>query len=357
MIILKNILLRFFLSIAIGLEGVQLLWGQAADVVPVGVVERLAVREQVVVEGAIEAVMQARVAPEVAGRVIEMRVDAGSRVKAGQVLVVLDDSSVRQEVAAARARLAQADANLANARAEWERAQSLFAQKFISESRLDSARTALNAAQAERNAAAAQLARAEAGLAYTQVKAPFDGVVAERFANVGDMAQPGQPLLLLYQPGALRAVAQVPQERLRQLGQPLAARVEVAGQTTAWQASSVTVLPAVDPRTQTQTVRADLPKGAGEGVVPGAFARIELSASGAERLVVPAQAVLRRGELTAVYLETAAGWRLRQVRLGEPIEEGRRFLVLAGLAAGDRVALDPVRAGLVAAQHAAGGAR
>jgi len=336
-------------------------WAQSESnlpgAVPVGVVERLAVRERVVAEGAIEAVLQARVAPEVPGRVVEMRVDAGSRVKAGQVLAVLDDSSIRQEVAAARARLAQAEANLSNARAEWERAQNLFAQKFISESRLDSARTALNAAQAERNAAAAQLARAEAGLAYTQVKAPFDGVVAERFVNQGDMAQPGQPLLLLYQPGALRAVAQVPQERIRQLGQPLAASIEVAGQNEVWQALGVTVLPAVDPRTQTQTVRADLPRNAGDRLVPGTFARLEITASGAERLVVPASAVLRRGELTAVYVQQEGGWRLRQVRLGSSVDDGARFLVLAGLVQGDRVALDPVKAGLLAAQGYSGGGR
>ncbi|MFN4022463.1 MAG: efflux RND transporter periplasmic adaptor subunit [Hydrogenophilus thermoluteolus] len=319
----------------------------------VGVVERQQVRERIVAEGVIEAVLQARVAPEVAGRIVEVRVDAGTKVKAGDLLFVLDDTAVRQEVAAARARLAQAEANLAQARAEWERAKNLFAQKFISESRLDSARTALDAAQAERNAAQAQLARAEAALAYTQVKAPFDGIVAERYGNQGDMAQPGQPLLLLYQPGALRAVAQVPQERIRALGQPLAARVEVPGQARAWNATAVTVLPAVDPKTQTQTVRADLPPDAGDGLVPGTFARMEISAAGGERLVVPTQAILRRGELTAVYVETANGWRLRQVRLGDRVDEAH-VQVLAGLAAGDRVALDPVKAGLIAAQAARG---
>ena len=323
---------------------------EKVDDVPVGVVERQVVRERVAAEGVIEAVMQARVAPEVAGRVVEVRVDAGSKVKAGEILFVLDDSAVRQEVAAARARLAQAEANLTQARAEWERTKNLFEQKFISESRLDSARTALNAAQAERNAAQAQLARAEAGLAYTQVKAPFDGVVAERYANKGDMAQPGQPLLLLYQPGALRAVAQVPQERIRSLGQPLAAEIEVPGQQHRWNATAVTVLPAVDPKTQTQTVRADLPKGAGDALVPGTFARIEISAAGAERLVVPERAILRRGELTAVYLQTDGGWRLRQVRLGDRVDE-HHLQVLAGLAAGDRVALDPVKAGLIASRE------
>ncbi|MCX7945369.1 MAG: efflux RND transporter periplasmic adaptor subunit [Hydrogenophilus sp.] len=317
--------------------------------IPTGLVERLTVRERVTAEGVIEAVLEAKVAAEVPGRVVEVRVDAGERVRAGQVLFVLDDASIRQEVAAARARLAQAEANLTNARAEWERTKNLFAQKFISESRLDSARTALNAAEAERNAAAAQVARAEAGLAYTQVKAPFDAVVAERLANKGDMAQPGQPLAVLFQPGAMRAVAQVPEERVKRLGQPLTATVEVPAVNRTWVATVVTVLPSVDPRTQTRSVRADLPADAGQVLVPGSFARVELSAAGGERLVVPQQAVIRRGELTAVYVATERGWRLRQVRLGETVAENR-VQVLAGLAEGDRVALDPVKAGLAVAK-------
>ncbi len=312
--------------------------------IPEGIVERIAVRERASVEGVIEAHLEARIAAEVAGRVLEVRTDAGKNVKAGEVLFVLDDASIRQEVAAARARLAQAEANLANARSEYARAQELFAQKFISASRLDAAKSALDAAVAERNAAAAQLARAEAGLAYTQVRAPFSGVIAQRLVNQGDMAQPGMPLALIYQPGAMRAVADVPQERLRQLGQPLEARVEVPSAAAEFVATAVVVLPDVDPRTQTQRLRAELPKEASH-LVPGTFARVHLSGQGTQRLVIPEAAILRRGELTAVYVATPQGWRLRQVRLGERID-GERVQILSGLQEGDRVALDPVRAAM-----------
>jgi multidrug efflux pump subunit AcrA (membrane-fusion protein) len=113
------------------------------------------------------------------------------------------------------------------------------------------------------------------------------------------------------------------------------------------------VLPAADPRTHTVTARVYLPDNQ-PGILPGMFARAHFVTGKAKKLLVPAAAVLRRGEVTAVYvIDEKSAARLRQVRLSEPFTVGGQtpggfHEVLAGLSAGEKVALDPVKAGITA---------
>ena len=129
--------------------------------------------------------------------------------------------------------------------------------------------------------------------------------------------------------------------------------VELGGHRVA--AARTTVLPAADPGTRTTEIRLDLPESV--AATPGQFAHVHFAlamAASAPRLSVPAAAILRRSELTAVYVKTTGGrFQQRQVRLGEELPEGR-VEVLAGLRAGENVALDPVKAGLEAVAPAAG---
>jgi hypothetical protein len=114
----------------------------------------------------------------------------------------------------------------------------------------------------------------------------------------------------------------------------------------------VTVVPAADPRTHTTRVRIELPEDV-RGVYPGVFARAHFVVGSAPRLLVPREAVLRRSEVTAVYVIDAKGYpQLRQVRLGAAADE-QSVEVLAGLKAGERVALDPVKAGMQTAPKGA----
>ena len=125
--------------------------------------------------------------------------------------------------------------------------------------------------------------------------------------------------------------------------------------TAQWVApSSRSVMPAADPVSQTIEWRLELPTAAVRGVVPGQQVRVRFVGGQAQRVVVPAAAVLRRGELTAVYVATPTGFALKAVRLGA--DHGSAGIeVLAGLGPDDRVALDPVRAGLAGARAAAAG--
>lgn len=296
-------------------------------------------------DAVVEAVRQTVVSAQVPGAVVALHVKAGDRVKSGQVLMRLDARAAAHQAGAAAAQVQAARAAQDAATREFERQKQLFQEKYISQAALDRAEAQYKATHAQ---AAAQLSLA--GAAQTEssfyvVKAPYEGIVAEVSVVLGDMAMPGRPLLTVYDPAVLRVTAAVPQSAAPRAGGAL--QVELPGTASAriapvrWQ-----VLPTTDPATHTVQLRADLPPGT--QAAPGMFSRVWLpgAATSAPRLSVPVTAVVRRAELTAVYV-LAEGGRplLRQVRLG-PVD-GSQVEVLAGLAAGERVVVDPQAAAKV----------
>ncbi|KAA3653427.1 MAG: efflux RND transporter periplasmic adaptor subunit [Proteobacteria bacterium] len=314
-------------------------------------VERAPVEVLHVAEGVVEAVSSATIAAQVQGRIIDVKADAGDRVRAGQVLMRIDASEANQAVAGAAASVAQAQATYINAQAEWQRNVALREKGFVSQAVVDQAVATMKAAQAGLKAAQAGRGQAVTVRDFTTIVAPLAGVVAERHAEAGEMAQPGRPLLTVYDPAQLRVVAQLPQSVAQGVSNaPLAADIILTGTDGRVRAAQVMLVPSADPRTHTMEVRALLPATV-SGVVPGQFARLLLQLGATPRLTVPGAAVLRRGEVTAVYVQTDAGFRLRQIRPGEVLPDGR-IEILAGLNAGDRVALDPVRASLLRHQNA-----
>jgi len=306
-------------------------------------------------EATIEAVNQVTLSAQLAGRVVELRVDAGDPVTTGERLLRIDASEASQALAGADAAVAQARAGLANARAEYDRVRTLAERGFISESGVDQTRTAFEAAEAQLRAAQAGRGQAGVVLGYADIAAPLTGIVAERHVEPGEMAQPGMRLLTVFDPAAMRAVVDVPQSRLAGI-EPgsLIASVELPDSGRRLQATRVTVMPAADARTHTLRIRIDLPADL-DGVMPGAFARVYFTAGDTTRIVVPASAVLRRSEVTGVYVvDPRTAFSLRQIRLGQPLDDGM-VEVLAGLNGGEEIALDPIQAGIVVrAARAAG---
>jgi len=295
-------------------------------------------------DGIVEAVRQSTVAAQIAGRIVELRADAGDRVAKGQVLARIDEREAAQVVASNEAQIARATADLANAKANLDRNRKLLERQYISQAAVDRSQAEHDAALAALAAAKAGTGAAAAARSYTLIAAPFAGVIAERSVALGEMAQPGRALFTLFDPAELRVVASVPEDviaRIRPRG--AAAELPALGRTVP--ATSVTVLPAADARTHTKLVRLDLPDGAAtRGAYPGMFARALFPTGSAQKLVIPERAVARRSEVAGVYVVTPAGEiRFRQLRLGERTADGA-IEVLAGLRAGEQVALDPVAA-------------
>ena len=291
-------------------------------------------------EALVEAVQQAEVGAQVAGRVLEVKADAGKSVRKGELLMRID---AREAEEAARAAAAQ----YANARLNYERSKTLKDQKFLSQAAVDKARADFDAASANRAAAGASQSHAS-------ILSPITGIVARRHAELGDMATPGKPLFTIYEPAGLRVTASVPQYRLKEMRSVKTARVEFPEMGKWVDATSVTLLPTADAMTHVSQVRVNLPPMT--EAMPGMFARVHFVVGQAEKLTVPAAAVVRRGEVAAVYVQAADGQLgLRQLRLGDAVGQGE-IEVLAGLVSGDKVVIDPIKAGIAlkSAQPAAG---
>ena len=306
-------------------------------------------------EGVVEAVRQSTLAAQVAGRVVELAVKAGDTVRAGQLLVRVDARTADQAVAASLSQVAEAEANLANARRKYERNRDLLAQKFVSQAALDQAEAEYKAAQAQVAALKAGAVQASAQQSYTTITAPYAGVVAATSVEVGDMATPGRELVTVFDPRELRVVATVPQATLTLWKRDLPIVVEVPALRKVLTPTRVTVIPLADAKTHTVRVRLDLPPT--EGMLPGQFARASFPVGTVRAIAVPASALVRRGELTAVYVVGADGRPLlRQVRTGETHANGPAgplVEILSGLAAGERIAANPVQAGLGTARATA----
>jgi RND family efflux transporter MFP subunit len=320
-------------------------------------VQSSAVASGTVLEGVIQAVKQSTVAAQTSGRIATFTAKAGDRVRAGQVLATIDDREAQVGLQHAQAQVTQADAELRNAQANMERTRNLQTQGFVSMAALDTADAQFQSAKAQRAQAAASSRQSALAQGYTRVTAPLDGWVLQTFAQAGDLAVPGSPLLVVYAPQPLRAVVQVPASRSQAVRQSKQTSVLVENGQGVQSIAPLNRLevPSSDPVSQTTEWRMDLPAKEAAALLPGQQVRVSFvgdnQAAGPATLRVPAAAVVRRGELNAVYVASGKGFALRAVRLGREAADGVE--VLAGLRAGEVVATEPVRAAQAGAVSAA----
>ncbi len=279
------------------------------------------------VTGQVTAVSHATLSSKVQGTIEEIRVREGAEVSKDQVLVVLDSRDLRANVA-------RAEADVENRRAHLARIQELFRRESASKQDLDDATRAYKVAEAERRSAAAQLR-------YTVIKAPFNGVVTEKKAEIGELTTPGRPLLRLEDPNRLRIEATVAESDLKAVshGDRIPVVIDALG-GSALSGTVAQIIPAGDPQTHTFLVKVDVPKA--PGLKSGMFGRLLLVKGSSETLVVPASAVMERGPLTGVF---AVGEdhiaRLRWVKVGRRFDN--QVEVLAGANAGENVLLQAAK--------------
>lgn len=292
-------------------------------------------------DGVVEAVQQADLSAQTAGRVTVVNVDVNDHVAAGAVLLRL--TAVEQQAGAntARAQLQAAEASAREAQANYQRYAALAAGQFVSRAQIDQARTARDSAVAARDAARAQLAQAGQQTEYTVVRAPFAGILSARRVEPGETVVPGQALMSMYAPGALRIEVQVPQSDAVAIRDAGKAQVALADGRVV-DAAEVTVFPAADPATHSVAVRVILP-GLNAAPQPGVTAKVVFPiAGGGDALQIPFRTLAQRGEVSGVYVVGGNRISLRQVRLGQ--RNGDRVEVLAGLKPGETIAADPVAA-------------
>lgn len=305
-------------------------------------------------DGVVEAVRQADLSAQTSGRVSVVNADVNDRVAAGAVLLRL--TAIEQQAGAdtARAQLRAAEAAAVEAEATYARYAALGAKQFVSRLQVDQVRAARDSAAAARDAARAQLTQAGQQADYTVVHAPFAGIVSVRRVEPGESVAPGQPLMSVYAPDALRIEVQVPQSDAAAIRVANTARVVLADGRSI-DAASVTVYPAADPSTHSVGVRVALPD-LPNPPHPGVTAKVVFPIAGGGTLpLIPRGTLAQRGEISGVYVLAGDRLSLRQVRLGQPV--GDQIEVLAGLKNGETIATDPVAAlQALAAQRKAMGA-
>ena len=274
----------------------------------------------------------------IGGNLIRRNVDAGARVRRGDVLAVLDPGDLSLQAQAAQAQLAAAEADLVRTRGDRDRYAKLVAQKLVSQSAFDAQVAAYKAAEGQARAARAQLDVARNQAAYAQLRAPRDGVIASRQVEAGQVVAAGQTVFTLAADGGREVIVALPEARIREfrVGQP--AQVELWNAPGQYLPARIREMaPAADAQTRTYQARVALDPGAAASVDLGQSARVHVQAEGTDAaLSVPLSAVQRSGKGAAsvwVVDPKTATLRLQPVQLG-PYGENS-VPVLKGVAASD----------------------
>ena len=338
-----------------------------------------AVRDAVEVAGTVRTKTQMVIASKVQGYVRDVRARQGDHVEHGRVLVTVDERELAARADRARAALAEAEMSLDEVRRTLEEAEAslrsagadhayaeatasrfrqLWQRELISaqdyeavEAKRKSTAAAVEQAEARIlsvrarekqmsyriDAGAAELRAAEIALGETRITAPATGVVVDRRVEPGDLAMPGQPLLVLDDPRAYRLEAEVGESAVGgvRLGQRVPVVLDSLGRSL--EGRVVEIIPAADPASRTVTVKLDLPGD--PGLRSGLFGRARFPAGERQALLVPISALTERGQLTAVYVVDGQNIaRLRLVTAGA--RHADRVEILSGLTAGERIVVE-----------------
>lgn len=347
----------------------------AVTVAPVTIAD---IAEAIEAGGVVQARTTATMTARILAPVRKVRVSPGDHVRSGQVLIVLDGRDLSagargaraaalaasQGSTAAAAERQSAEAGLVLARATHARIASLNAKRSATAQELDDATAALRAAEAGAAGAAARAQQAESAIegaraaseaaatteSFAVITAPFDGVVTEKLVEPGNMASPGAPLLRLEDTRGFRLEVRVDESRVSQIQPgatvPVALDSGVGGATTTVSGTVTEISRAVDADTRAFLVKVSLPDSS--GLRSGLFGRAKFAGATRKALTVPADAIVKRGQVTSVFVVDNGVARARLVDL-------RGNEVLAGLSERESVIVSPPNAVTDGRRVSAGG--
>lgn len=327
---------------------------------------------QATVGGTVMPFKQVTLSAQMPGRVTFVAGAEGHRGMTGEVLVRIDDEDLAAKRRAAASQVTQAEAALRNAHMQYSRelysprinsvtgmpgmgVPSMFDQFFTRgmssgmgqsnpglerQADLYGAGVGVDQASSALSAAQANLESVDATLKDFQAVAGFDGIIMAKHVEVGDTVQPGMPLVTYAFVDYLRIEADVPVRLAAGLaeGMMVPARLDAGGQA---QARVAQIYPVADPKRHTVTVKFDLPLGTPGG--PGMYAEVtvpDASVPVQDQTAIPAEALIWRGSLPAVFVLDNGKPSLRIVRVGYPLPDGQ-VSVVSGLAGGEQVILNP----------------
>lgn len=288
-----------------------------------------------VVPGSVVPDQQAKIASRLMGYIRNLTIQVGQTVTEGQLLFSIDPTDITGQIRQAQSASLQAKAALADAKADYERFSTLYKQQSVTRQQFEKMKLQYEVAQQNVSAAEAGLEQARGQMRYAEVKAPFNGVVVQKLAVAGDLAAPGNPVLILENRQLMSVQVEVSSDLYRLLALGDAAMVTIEGQPQPFKATIANLVGAANPITRTHTVKLSL-TGSPAGINSGAFARVAFNRGERNTLLVPKTAVQTRGGITGVFIvgdDQIA--RFRMVRTG--LAQGDAVEIQAGVVAGEQV--------------------
>lgn len=295
-------------------------------------------------DGVVEATMQSTLSAQVSGRIEAINFDVDDRVNKGDIIVRVRNTEYRARLQQAKAALAEAQAGRDDASREFKRVQGLYKDKVISKAGFDRASASLESARARVNASQASVNEAQEQLDNTIIRAPYSGIVVERHVELGESTNVGQAIMSGYDATKLRVNVDVPQSIINAIRKHRQAFIQINIDEPLVVANKLTVFPFADAENHSFRVRLDLPE-ASQNLSPGMLVKAVFVIGQTQRLMIPTPALVQRSEVVGVYIiDSQQQVSFRQVRSG--IYRGDKVEIIAGLEAGELIALDPVAAGI-----------
>lgn len=312
--------------------------------VSVAVVEVEEIVEQLTLTGTVTAARRSPVSTEVAGKIAQLHVEEGDRIEPGGVLATLDGRRVRLASAQAQAAMRQAEAELADAERRLDMARRLAERRAISDDERRTLETEVHTDRAVLERLQAEASEQALLLELHEIRAPFGGVVAQRFTDAGAWVEPGDPVVELVEVSRLRIDVAVPQEFYPRLAGDTRANVRLDADPSATiEGTLVSAVPVASPGSRTFLARIAV-SNEDTALMPGLSAKVTLHLpTGDRRPVIPRDALIRHsdGRTTAWVVVSVDGAMTAQER---SIETGRRFAgrveVRNGLNEGDTVVIE-----------------
>jgi RND family efflux transporter MFP subunit len=289
----------------------------------------------------VEAVAHATVSAQTSGRIVELPFDVNDVVPQGAVIVRFTDVEQRARFNQAEAALNEAQTRRDEASKELARIRELRDQGLVAISVFDNAKANFDGALAQVKQAQAALAVAAEQLEQTVVRAPYAGILQQRFVEVGELATPGTPLLRGLSLEDLRMVSQLPQSQLLAAKNSPAVALRLADDRIVYLgAATITVAPEANSANHSFPMRVQLPQAdySQYGLYPGSWARLRVQIGELPVLLIPQQAVLWRGEVSSVWVQHQQSAVLQPVRVTH--FDADHYQVISGLSAGQIIAAD-----------------
>lgn len=299
--------------------------------------------EPVIYSATVEAGDRAEMATKVMGRIEAIYVKEGDYVKAGQMLVKISSKDIDAKLAQTEAQIAAASAQFENAEKNLKRFEALYAQNAATPKEMDDVRLGYEAALAQKKAAEGMKKEVEDIRRYARLTSPFNGVVAAKMVDIGDMASPGYPIIVVESVGSIKVSALVSESEIDYWHVGMSANVIVPSlngdeKNAMYEAKVTQVVPSADPASHQFKVKAKI-LNPDKSIKPGMFARIVVGKLMQKTIAVPKSALFNRGQLVGVYVvgdDNRA--KLRWIRTGRDL--GKYIEVLSGMESGETVVLD-----------------